>query len=473
MYRTFLLFLTFFVTSCNFTPPYYRITEPFPKSFRIESDESSTACNLEFWKELGDPILNALILEALDNNKDLKIAIARVYEFYAIYGEVRSSILPEIDGSGSYIRQEISNAAEIVPFPPNISRTFNLYTVGANLIYELDVWGRIRSLTDAALSKYFEEIANRRTVVLTLITSLANAYITLRQYDKQLQISLDTLKSREDSYKLAVLRFEGGLTSEMEVEQAQSEVEDALTRVKQLEILIPQQENLISVLIGHPSNAIKRGLSLDELTLPLTVPTGLPSDLLEQRPDIISAEEEVIAANALIGAARAAFFPTISLTGSYGNSSIKLHDLFAAAARQWDYAVSLTVPLFNYGRTSYHVDAAEMRKLEALYAYQQTVLKALQEVNDALIAHEKTKELVEVQKRRVEVFKRYLNLANLQYDNGQTDYLNVLDAERNLFEAELGLAETQGNSFLTFVNLYKALGGGWVVAADRESIDCP
>lgn len=459
--------------SCTLAPPYYRITDPIPETWRIEADESSTVANLEFWRELEDPILNDLIVEALDNNKDLKTAIARVYEFYAIYGEARSYLLPEIDGSGSYIRQEISNAGEIVPFPPNINRTFNLYNLGFNLIYELDAWGKIRSQTEAALSQYFSAIAERRNVILTLVTSVANAYITLRQYDKQLKISQETYRSREESYKLAVLRFEAGLTSEMEVEQAESEVEDALTRVKQLEILIPKQENLISVLVGHPPAAISRGLTLDELLLPPKIPAGLPSDLLEQRPDIIRAEEELLAANALIGAARADFFPVISLTGSYGNSSIKLHDLFISAARQWDFVASFMVPLFNYGRTSYHVDAAEMRKLEALYQYQQTILKAFQEVDDALIAHKKTKELVEVQTRRVAVLKRYLELANLQYDNGQTDYLNVLDAERNLFAAQLDLAEAKSNSFITFVDLYKALGGGWVIASDRCSIECP
>lgn len=444
-----------------------------PQQWRFESDDEPTIANVDWWKSLNDPILDELILEALDNNKDLKIAIARVFEFWAIYGQVRSFLLPEVDGTSSFTRQQVSLFNVDPPLPSNFPRIYNIYNVAFSFVYELDVWGRIRSLSEAALSDYLAEIGARRTVILTLVSSVASAYVTLLQYDLQMQISQDTLKSRRESYELAVLRFEGGLTSELEVEQAASEVEDALTRVKQLEILIPQQENLISVLIGHNPESIKRGVVLDKLNLPPQVPAGLPSDILEQRPDVVQAEQQLLSANALIGAARALFFPTISLTGLYGNSSVHLSDLLTSGATQWNIVASAFLPIFNAGRTGYQVDAADMRKLQALYNYQKTVQTAFQEVDDALIAHQKSKELVAVQTRRVEVLKRYLNLATLQYENGQTDYLNVLDAERNLFSAQLDLAQAKSNSFLTFIALYKALGGGWVVAADRECIVKP
>lgn len=470
-YLPFFLLLTLY--SCNFAPRYSRMVDEVPQEWRVVSDDTPTIANMNWWKELNDPVLNDLIVEALDNNKDLKIAIARVYEFWAIYGQVRSFLLPEIDGQGSFVRQELSNAAQIIPFPANVSRTFNLYSLFATLSYELDVWGRIRNLTEAAMSSYIGQIDTRRTVVLTLVSAVASAYIQLLQYDRQLKIAKDTYESRVKSYKLALVRFDEGLTSELEVEQAAAESQEALARVKQFEILVPQQENLISVLIGHNPESIPRGRNLETLDMPPSVPAGLPSDLLEQRPDILVAEQQVIAANALIGAAKAAYFPTISLTGVYGNSSIELHKLFTAGARQWDYQAAFLMPLFNYGRTGYQVEQAEMEKLEALYNYQKVIQNAFKEVDDALIEHRITKELVTVQTERVRVLKRSLFLATLRYENGQTDYLNVLDAERSLFNAQLDLAEAQANSFLTYVSLYKALGGGWVIAADREAIVCP
>ena len=224
----------------------------------------------------------------------------------------------------------------------------------------------------------------------------------------------------------------------MEVKQAASEVQDAIVSIKELEIQIPQQENLLSVLIGNNPQAIPRGLTIDELYLPASVPAGLPSDILDQRPDVREAEEAVIAANAEIGAAKALFFPQFNLTGIYGNESVHLRDLFTGKALQWDYVVSFLVPLFNAGRTYFLVDAAKMNMLEALYQHQKAVQTAFQEVDDALISFQKTKELVEVLHEQVHILEDYLHLATLQYDNGQTDYLNVLDAERKLFSAQFG-----------------------------------
>lgn len=470
-----LLFLLLSLHSCVLYPRYQRTIDGLPENWRVESDHTSTIANFNWWQEFNDPVLNELICEALEYNKDLRIAIARVYEFYASYGIARSYLLPELTGSGYFQKQEFSlESFNIDGLSPNqILRTMNTYNVYLNLSYELDLFGRIRSLSDAALHDYLSQIDARRGVILTLVTSVAKAYIELRLFDKQLKIAQDTYTSRVASYELAILRFEGGLTSELEVKQAASEVDAALAQVKQLEIQIPQQENLLSILIGKNPQAIPRGQTLDTLVRPKNIPAGLPSELLEQRPDIMQAEQQLLAANARIGEARAQFFPLVQLTGSYGNISLELSSLFTGGSTQWNYMLSFLQPLFNANRLTYQVDVAEMRKLQALYEYQKTVQNAFREVNDALIGHKKTLELIEVQEKRVKTLQEYLELARLQYDNGQTDYLSVLDAERNLFSAQLDLAQTQGDAFITLVNLYGALGGGWVVAADRAQISCP
>ncbi|KAF3363020.1 Outer membrane protein OprM [Chlamydiales bacterium STE3] len=470
-----LVFLLLSLHSCVLYPRYQRTIDGLPESWRVESATTSIIANFNWWQQFDDPVLNVLICEALEYNKDLRIAIARVYEFYAAYGIAQSALLPELTGSGYFQRQELSleSLGANGLTPAQILRTYNTYNVFLNLNYELDFFGRIRSLTDAALHDYLSQIDARRSVILTLITSLAKAYIQLRQFDMQLQISQETYQSRLDSYELAVLRFEGGLTSEIEVKQAQSEVDVALTQVKQLEIQIPQQENLISILVGKNPQSITRGRTLDSLALPGTIPAGIPSEILEQRPDIMQAEQQLLAANARIGEARAQFFPLLKLTGSYGSISLELSKLFTDGAAQWNYMLSFLQPLFNANRLTYQVDAAEMRKLQALYRYQQTVQNAFREVNDTLIAHKKTIELIAVQKHRAQVLKEYLDLAKLQYDNGQTDYLNVLDAERNLFSAELDLAQVQSDGLITFINVYGALGGGWVIAADQVKISSP
>jgi multidrug efflux system outer membrane protein len=245
-----------------------------------------------------------------------------------------------------------------------------------------------------------------------------------------------------------------------------------VTEVLRLEILIPQQENLISLLIGHSPRDIERGLQVNEWPIPLAVPAGLPSELLEQRPDILKAERGLIAANARIGEARAQYFPSISLTGYLGSESIHLHHLFTSPTRAWQYAANLLQSVFTGGRITNNVNLAKARKAVAYYNYQQTVLNAFKEVDDALIAHQKSKELIVVQKDSVAVLKDYLYLAKLQYDNGQTDYLNVLDAERRLFTAQLSLAQAEANVFITLIQVYQALGGGWVIEVENLNPAC-
>lgn len=455
------------LSSCNFKPAYQRPCMEVPTTWRFdkENDQNDSA-NIRWWEQLGDPVLNELILTALQNNQDLQVASARVLQFYAQYRVVASALLPEIDLGASYLREELSNAISFAPLPPG-TRVNNLYNLALTLSYEIDFWGQVRNATEAALAQYLGVFEARRTVILTLVSSLATAYVQLRQFDTQLKISQMTYESRLEALRIATLRYEVGLTSEMEMKQAESEAQSALVSVKMFEEIIPQQEDLISVLLGEPSEPIARGLLLDKLQPPISVPAGLPSDLLINRPDILQAELAIIAANAEIGVARAAFFPTISLTGLYGAESTSLRNLLKNRARMWNIGLSALEPLFTGWRITNQLREAEAIKVEAIHAYQQVVLTAFQEVNDALIAFQKNKEIVEVQKKQVAALEVYLKLAILRYNNGQNDYLTVIDAERFLFRAQLDLAQSEGNVFVALFDLYKALGGGWVIDADK------
>lgn len=453
-------------SACVMHKPYSRPCLDVPPAWRLSLDERDATLNIKWWEQFQDPVLSDLIEEALQDNLDLKIAIARVQEFFAQYKIVRSQLFPQISGSASEFRQEQSLA--LSPVPPGGSRIFNTYNLGLNLNFEIDLWGRLLSQTETAWAIYCEKIEARRTVVLTLITSVAGTYITLCQYDKQLEIATKTLMSRVESYDLANERYLGGLTSELEVKQAESLVDSAKADVNRFEVLQQKTENLLCILLGRNPGPVERGATLTQLTMPFDVPTGLPSDVLENRPDILQAEELLIAANANIGQAFAQAFPSLSLTGVYGNASLELHDLLTGFSRTWQIGTSLFQSIYSGGRITAQIKEADAQFMEALYLYEQTVLQAFGEVNDALIAHQKALEISHILKHQIDVLDRYLLLARLQYDNGQTDYLNVLDAERSLFTAELTYAESVSNSFLSLVALYKALGGGWVVSADQE-----
>ncbi len=436
-----------------------------PQSWRFDPDESCDYANIAWWEQLEDPVLNELIALALKNNQDLKVATGRVLEFYAQYKIVSSKLYPEVDLNVSYLKEELTNGLNYAPIPPG-TRFNNLYTAFFNFSYEIDFWGKLRNASDAAKSQYLSQIDARRNVVLTLISNVASSYVLLRQFDDQLAVSKKTWKTRLDYLELSTLRYEGGLVSEMEVKQAASEADSAQVEVERFEALIPQQEDLISVLIGEPSRAIERGALLTELKMAPCVPTGIPSSILENRPDILQAEQELIAANAEIGVAKAAFFPSISLTSAYGSQSTALKNFFSSSGKMWDYGLAALQPIYTGQRLTYQVKLAEAIKIQAYHSYYQTVLTAFQEVNDALIGHEKAKKIVVVRTSQVADLQDYLELSILRYDNGQNDYLTVLDAERMLFEAQLALCTSEGDVFLTLIGIYKALGKGWEVEED-------
>ena len=461
------LIAVFILTGCMLGPDYKRPTVETPQAWRFDEKEAKDLVNTAWWEQFNDPVLNELVMIALKENKDLMIASARVEEFMGRYGVTRSALFPQVGASGTAGRERISEVEGPSPLSPLVNPNYDFYQVVLSASWELDIWGKLRRATEAARADLLSTEEARRAVVLTLVTSVASSYVTLRDLDKQLEISKQTANTREQSYKLFQLRFTGGVISELQLSQVKSEYEAALATIPKIEKSIGQQENLISILLGRNPRAIPRGKTIDELVLP-SVPSGLPSDLLERRPDIRQAEQNLISANANIGVAKALYFPTISLTGFLGTSSASLSDLFSGPSKIWSYAVPISLPIFTAGAIEGQVRAAEAIQRQALFQYEKAIQNGFREVDDALIDQNKTREQLQAQLRQIDALKTYARLARVRYEEGYTSYVEVLDAERSLFDRELSYAQTQDLLFQAFVNLYKAMGGGWVVEADNK-----
>ncbi len=447
-------------------PEGWRMNNNEPSPF-IELNDAAAFANVLWWEQFHDPVLNDLISEALENNKELAVAAWRVSEFAALFRFVYGNLYPQVTADGFYNRRYSSIAQN--PLPPGASRYSNTYSLSLNGFFQIDVWGRLLNQSSAAFHEFLAQDDARRFVVITVMSSVASSYIQLRKYDKQLVIAKKTLDSRNKALELAKIRYDNGYTSELEVKQAESAVTGADAEITRLKILDAQEENLLSILIGRNPGPILRGRDIDDLYMPPRIPVGLPSSLLGQRPDILQAEQKLIGSDALIGAARAAFFPEISLTGMLGTISPVFSKLFTNDAATWNYGGSFFQTVFDGGRLSAQLDAAEAVKWQAFYNYEQVIQNAFREVNDSLIAHQLSQELLVIEKNRMKIFQEYLELARLQYTNGQVDYLNVLDAERNLFDSELKVVQAESDTFLSLINLYTALGGGWVVDYSNKS----
>ncbi|MCF7806167.1 MAG: efflux transporter outer membrane subunit [Simkaniaceae bacterium] len=465
---SFLILLLLF-TSCSFKPKYERPEMAIPSQWRTPSDIAPQDSNVAWWKELNDPMLDRYIEEALAYNQNIKQAVAVVDEYIARLGIVRSQLYPQIQGQAGAMREKMSETLISLPF--GITPISNVFDLILNASYEVDIWGKIRNASDAAQSQLLASIENRRTVVLSIVSAVAAAYIDLCSLDMQLNISKQTKTSREESYYLAIVRFELGLTSKIQVQQALSEVESADAAIIDLEREIALKEDLLSILLGKPPQSIERGKVLSQLAMPIKIPTYLPFDIMSQRPDVIAAEQSLMAANANIGVAKARFFPDLSLAGAFGTETSALDSLFKGPSSVWQYGATLLQEIFTGGRLTSGLRLSRAQKMQMLHNYEETILNAFKEVNDALIAHEKSLELVDVQRDRTFTLAEYYRLANLRYQDGQTDYLTFLDAERQYFNAEIDYAKSLGNSFLTLVDVYKSLGGGWVIHADQEMLN--
>jgi len=458
--------LALILSGCMMGPDYRRPTVETPASWRFEEKEARDIGNAAWWEQFNDSVLNALIQTALKENKDIMIATARVEEFVGRYAITRASLFPQADAGAAVGRSRATDNSSTPLTPATINPADN-YSASLNASWEIDLWGKLRRAKEASRADLLSQEEGRRGVILTLVTSVASAYVNLLNLDKQLEIARRTAQSRKESYDLFQLRFRGGVISELELSQVKSNYEQALAIIPSLEKAIAQQENALSILLGRNPGPVPRGKKIDDLVLP-AVPAGLPSELLAKRPDIRQAEQTLIAANARIGVARSLYFPTISLTGTYGFASTDLSTLFQGPSRAWSWNVPLNVPIFTAGAIAGQVEAAEAIQRQALVQYQQSIQTAFREVEDSLIDQRRSREVLEMQTRQVESLRTYARFARLRFENGYTSYIEVLDAERSLFDAELARAQTTGVLFQALVNLYKAMGGGWVMDADNK-----
>jgi len=464
-----LIMLVVIATGCKIGPDYRRPAVDVPAAWRFENKETQDLINTSWWEQFNDPVLNELIAIALKENKDLQIATARVEEYLGYYGETRSALFPQIGASASAARERVTEEGR-TSLPAVVNPIDRDYQGLISASWELDIWGKLRRATEAARADLLGSVEARSGVILTLVAGVANTYIDLRRLDRELEIALRTAKTREETYQLFKLRFDGGVISDLELSQVASEYEDAMAAIPQIENEIGQVENALCVLLGRNPAPIRRGKSIDEL-VPPAVPAGLPSELLERRPDIRQAEEDLIAANARIGVARGLYFPTISLTGFNGTASAEFDELFSGPASIWNCGGQLTVPIFTAGGIAGIVKASEAVQQQALARYRQAIENGFREFDDSLIDQQKSRERLAAQSRQVSALRTYAGTARLRFDEGYTSFIEVLDAERSLFNVERSYTQTQAALLQSLVNLYKTMGGGWVIEADRMTAD--
>ena len=459
------LWLVVLVAGCMVGPDYRRPSVDTPESYRYEVKEAQDTTNTEWWKQFEDPVLDSLIAEALAKNKSVQIAAANIEQAAGVLTQTRAPLFPQAQYSGEALRQRITerSASPVPSYIPNPQSSFQL-VAGAS--WEIDLWGRIRRLSEAARANLLSTEEARRGVILSLVASVASTYIQLRGLDEQLVVANRTLGTYAESVYLFEQQYKYGQVSLMNVQQARTQYETAAAKIPQIENQIAQTENALCILLGRNPGPVLRGKSVFELT-PATIPSGLPSQLLERRPDIAQAEQNLIAANAQIGAAKALYFPTISLTGNLGTVSQHVSDLFTGPARVWSYAGSVTGPIFTAGAISGQVRQAEAARQAALLSYENAIQSAFRDVENALIGRKKIEEQMQAQERLVGDLKDYDRLAWLQFNGGYTPYLTVLTAEQQLFPAELDYAQVRASFLSASVTLYQVMGGGWVARAEK------
>jgi len=460
-FRLFLLSAALLASGCTVGPNYKRPTAAVPGSYRGTNSDEAAQTQLaalgdqKWWDIFQDEQLRTLIHTALNQNYDSRIAASRVLEAQAQLGITRADQFPSV-GAGAGISDTRNSQSKFLP-------AFETSTGQVNLAaaWELDFWGKYRRATEAARANLIASEWARREVLSTLVANVASAYFQLRALDLQLEISKRTLNSRQESLRLTRILADGGSTTLLDVRQAEQLVFTASAEIPVLEQQIEQQENFLSVLLGQNPEDIPRGQTLTEQRQPPEVPAGLPSALLERRPDIQQAEAQLVAANAEIGVARSAYFPQISLNGAGGFQSSALTSLFTGPAAAWSFGASLTQPIFTGGRLRSQVRLAEAGQQTAVLSYQQSIQGAFRNVSDGLVAYRKTREFRTQQELLFRSAEDAARLSHMRYNGGVTGYLEVLTNETNAFSAELGLVQAQLNELLAVVQLYQALGGGW------------
>ena len=456
----FILLATGLFSGCMAGPNYHRPAVQPPTGFRDLSEnpqlqaQAASYADLPWWQVFQDPQLQELVRTALKQNYDLQIATERINAARAAVTITRSNLFPQVGANGNFSGRQ----------DHTFQTRSNFLILAADATFQLDLFGRLRRATEASRAQLLATEDARQTVILTLVSDVASDYFALLQLDLELQITRNTVAAQEASVKLIKFRIEHGVATKLDVLQAQQVLDTANAQVPDLERRIAQEETAISILLGNYPQGVPRGLPLVEQNLPPEVPPGLPSSLIERRPDIREAEQNLVAANAEIGVAKAQFFPQISLTGSGGGSfgrSSAFSSLMSSQLGIWSYGAQVSQPIFTGGALRGNLRLAESQHQRAVIAYRQTIQRAFGDVSDALIGYQKFHEVRVRQEESVADLQESVRLSNMRYKGGTTTYLEVLDGQRSLFSAELTLAEARGTEYQSLVQLYRALGGGW------------
>ena len=461
-----ILGFAFLLAACaGLKPDYTKPAVDLPAGWRDAPADGVQARDARWWKVYGDPVLDRLVDEALAHNANVMLAIARVDEARAALLATSADQRPQVSASANRSRTRVSQRGP-TPLPQGVDPQFNDTRVAVGVSYEIDLWGRLRNATHAARADLLATEAARETVLITLTSDVAQAYFALRAFDGQLEATRRSLAARSEALGMQKKRFDVGDISEFDYRQLQADVAADRALLPVLELQRAQQENALAVLLGKSPRAIyegalEAGSDPEDRTLAIVVPAGLPSDLLLRRPDLIQAEQTLIAANARVAVARAAYFPTLSLTGTLGSESVALSDLFTGPAGMWQAALAAGQPIYAGGRIDAQVQAAGARERQALAQYQLAIQNAFRDVRDALVAQAKARERLEAESERVTALRTTLRFARLRYQNGMTGQLEVLDAERNLLAAEQNRIDALRSQRAAIADLFKALGGVW------------
>lgn len=439
------------VAGCAVGPKYKRpATEPPPSFRQLQEPGTASLADEAWWEIFQDDVLQQLVRQAIQNNYDLKIAAIRVEQARATVRIAGAPLYPQVNLAGSLDRTKNP------PFSPIVSAS-----LAPQLSWEIDFWGRLRKERDSGRFELLASEEGRRGVLIELIATVASGYFTLRELDLQLQIARDTVTTRQKTLDLFNKLKQAGVNSGLDIAQADADLSAAQASIPDLERQIVQQENSLRLLLAQTPGEIPRGKLLTDQYLPPDVPAGLPSALLERRPDVRQAEASLQSFNALVGVARANFFPQISLTGLLGIASAQLTGLSGATAGTYSVGSSLTAPIFQGGRLRGNYQLAQQQYEESKVSYEKSVQNSFREVADALVQYQKLRELRVIQERQVTALERSLHLSSIRYSGGLSSYLEVLDAQRGLFSAQIALAQTKGGQLTALVELYRALGGGW------------
>jgi multidrug efflux system outer membrane protein len=456
------LFLMLGLSGCNVGPNYRRPKVEVPSDYRaaMVSKEQPPLVDVKWWDLFKDPQLHALIRLALDQNKDLRLAVARLDAARAQLGVVGAGRYPQV-GVGASGTATLGSETGTRPIPAGEDRSAHLYRVGFTFAWEIDLWGKYRRATEAARAQMLAREEVRQAIAISLVSSVAQTYLELRELDLELQITRSTLATRQETARIVGVLYRNGLANELDLRQSEGAVAATAAALPDLERAIAQTENALSLLLGQYPGSIARGFELKDFTVPPDVPAGLPSSLIERRPDIRSAEQILIASNAQIGVAKAAYFPAISLTGMAGTESTQLSGLFGSGSSFYQFPLKIAQPLFAGGAIKSSVKVAEAVRQQSLIQYEQVIQQAFREVEDALVAHRKARESLSQQEAYVAAFSRASQVAESRYRSGLSNFLPVLDSQRELYSAQLGEARLRLARVVTVTQLYKALGGGF------------